>query len=190
MAKESMYLKIINLYKEDIDSWRIYMYEHMPKLMWKNPLIKHMFNTHSIEDIYSSAFMIADEIILNDKDEDNIKVSKLWHLFRRGWQPLYGKLNKYHREAYCVDDEWFDILYEPEESEELYNRLLMNAWVLTPTEVRIVEYLKEWRGKYEIAELLNTSYYHIKTTIQKIVTKVEKFLEDTDYNADNLKMNS
>jgi hypothetical protein len=43
-----------------------------------------MFNTHSIEDIYSSAFMIADEIILNDKDEDNIKVSKLWHLFRRG----------------------------------------------------------------------------------------------------------
>ena len=190
MAKESMYEKIINMYKEDIDKWRIYMYEHMPKLMWKNPLVKHMFNTYSLDDIYSSAFMIADEIILNDNDEDNIKVSKLWHLFRRGWQPLYGKLNKYHREAYCVDDEWFDILYEPEESEELYNRLLMNAWVLSPTEVRIVEYLKEWRGKYEIAELLDTSYYHIKTTIQKIVLKVEKFLEDTDNNADYMKSNS
>lgn len=186
MAKESMYEKILSKYKENVEEWREFMYMNMPKLMWRNPLTKHIFNTYSIDDIYSIAFMIADEIILWD-DEDNIKISKLWHLFCRGWQPLYGKLNKFYRESYCIEEETFNSTYEIEESDELFNWVLMNAWVLSPTEVKIIEYLKDWRGKYEIAELLWTTYYNIKTTIKKIVVKIEKFLEETDTDADDSK---
>ena len=163
MAKESMYEKILSKYKENVEEWREFMYMNMPKLMWRNPLTKHIFNTYSIDDIYSIAFMIADEIVLWD-DEDNIK-----------------------RESYCIEEETFNSTYEIEESDELFNWVLMNAWVLSPTEVKIIEYLKDWRGKYEIAELLWTTYYNIKTTIKKIVVKIEKFLEETDTDADNSK---
>ena len=59
------------------------LYENMSKLMRRNPLLKVKNYTYTKEDILSEAFMLADEMILDNKVPYNKKITRLRYLFNR-----------------------------------------------------------------------------------------------------------
>ena len=94
-SKPNIYETILDTYTKDLDQWRIMLYENMSKLMRRNPLLKVKNYTYTKEDILSEAFMLADEMILDNKVPYNKKITRLWYLFNRWWWALYNKINQY-----------------------------------------------------------------------------------------------
>jgi len=44
---ENIYEKVLNLYKRNLDEGRIFLFENLPKLMRKNPLMRIKNNTYT-----------------------------------------------------------------------------------------------------------------------------------------------
>lgn len=80
---KNIYEKILDLYEENMDNGRAFLYENMELLMRKNPLLRHKNYTFTKDDILSESFLIADNIILRKDVTDEKKISKLWYLFNR-----------------------------------------------------------------------------------------------------------
>lgn len=186
MSKRNTYELILDKYSEDLDTWRILLYESMGKLMRKNPLLRLKNNTYTKEDIWSEAFLIADDIILREDIPEYKKIAKLWYLFNKGGWALYNKITQYSAESYSIED-----INQTEDisaymDDEILSWILIRNNVITPVEEKVLTYLKEWRWKYEIARLMKTTYYNIKSIIDWLTVKIERFLEENDINdADN-----
>ena len=80
---KNIYERVLSEYSKDIDNGRIFLYDNMPLLMRKNPLLRIKNNTYTKEDILSEAFLLADDIILREDLSNEKKISKLWYLFNR-----------------------------------------------------------------------------------------------------------
>lgn len=177
MSKKNIYEKIISLYNTNINEGRIFMYENIGLLLRKNPLLRVDFNTFTKDDIYSECFMIADKLMLRNDIDDKKKVSRLWFLFNKWWWPLYDLLNKYNMESYTMDDlkENSNFMCDIDD-DDLFEYILVHNDVLSPIEVKVLQYMQQWRGRYEIARLLQTTYHNVKDIIDNMQTKIKEFL--------------
>ena len=186
MSKPNIYEKILDLYKSDLDEGRIFMYENMGLLMRKNPLMKHNYETYTPEDIKSEAFMIADAILLREDIPEFKKISKLWYLFNKWGWVLYDKITQYNAETYNVDDIKEELGIETLLWDEILDWILISNNIITPLEEKVLSYLRQGRGKYEIARLMKTTYYNIKAIVDTLALKIKRFLEENNTNdADN-----
>ena len=52
--------------------------------------------------------------------------------------------------------------------------------IISPLEAKVLQYVWEWRGKYEIARLMKTTYYNVRDIVDTIWLKVKKFLSEQD----------
>lgn len=178
MSKPNIYEKILDLYKTNLDEWRIFLYENMGLLMRKNPLLKHNFVTYTSDDIKSEAFMIADNILLREDIPDFKKISKLWYLFNKWGGALYDKISQYNAESYNVDDIKEEIGIESYLGDDILDWILVSNNIITPLEEKVLSYLRQGRWKYEIARLMKTTYYNIKSIIDTLALKVQRFLDE------------
>lgn len=185
--QENIYEKVLSLYKKDIEQWRIFLYENMALLMRKNPLLRHKNYTYTKDDILSESFLIADNIILREDIADEKKISKLRYLFNRwGWY-LYNKLNQYGAESYTIDDIRDSEHRSYDMDIDMLQYVLVTNKVISPLEAKVLQYLWEGRGKYEIARLMKTTYYNIRDIVDNIAVKIKKFIEENDLeDADNI----
>ena len=183
-SKPNIYETILDTYTKDLDQWRIMLYENMSKLMRRNPLLKVKNYTYTKEDILSEAFMIADEMILDKKIPYNKKVTRLWYLFNRWWWALYNKINQYWAELYNIDNLKEKDIAEYME-DDILNWILVTNNIITPMEEKVLTYLQEGRGKYEIARLMNASYYNIKWIVDTLALKINRFILENDIDANN-----
>jgi hypothetical protein len=63
--------------------------------------------------------------------------------------------------------------------------------IISPLEAKVLQYIGEWRGKYEIARLMKTTYYNVRDIVDAIWAKIKRFLEENDSDdANNGEMNS
>lgn len=186
-SKPNIYETILDTYTKDLDQWRIMLYENMSKLMRRNPLLKVKNYTYTKEDILSEAFMIADEMILDKKIPYNKKVTRLRYLFNRWWWVLFNKINQYWAEIYNIDNLKEKDIAEYME-DDILNWILVTNNIITPMEEKVLSYLQEGRGKYEIARLLNASYYSIKWIADMLAMKINRFILENDI--DDWKSNS
>ena len=177
MTKPNIYEKILDLYKTNLDEWRIFLYENMGLLMRKNPLLKHNFVTYTSDDIKSEAFMFADAIILREDIDDVKKISKLWYLFNRGGWQLYNIVTQYNAETYNTDDLKNNELLSEEVVDDVFIWVLVNNNIITPLEAQILEYKSQWMGKYEIARQMKTTYYNVRAIMDTIALKIIAFLD-------------
>ena len=175
-----IYEKILNLYRDNLDEGRIFLYENLPKLMRKNPLMKIKNYTYAKEDICSEAFMLADKIILRKDIDDKKKISKLRYLFNRWGGQLYNIINQYNQESYTIDDlkDWEKLVENV--VDDVLTWILINNDILSPLEASVLEYKKQWRGNYEIARLMKTTYYNVRDIVEGVAVKVRKFLDEND----------
>lgn len=187
MTQENIYEKVLGLYKKDIEQWRIFLYENMALLMRKNPLLRHKNYTYTKDDILSESFLIADNIVLREDIADEKKISKLWYLFNRwGWY-LYNKLNQYGAESYTIDDIRDSEHWSYDMDIDMLQYVLVANNVISPLEAKVLQYLWEGRGKYEIARLMKTTYYNVRDIVDNIAVKIKKFIEENDLeDADNI----
>lgn len=188
---ENIYEKVLNLYKKNLDEWRIFLYENMKLLMRKNPLLRHKNYTFTKDDILSESFMIADEILLREDVPDEKKISKLWYLFNRWGWALYNKLNQYGAESYTIDDIRDSDSRSYDMDIDMLQYVLVVNNIISPLEAKVLQYIGEWRGKYEIARLMKTTYYNVRDIVDAIWAKIKRFLEENDLDdANNGEMNS
>lgn len=180
MSKPNIYEKILDLYKTNLDEWRIFLYENMGLLMRKNPLLKHNFVTYTSDDIKSEAFMIADNILLREDIPDFKKISKLWYLFNKWGGALYDKISQYNAETYNVDDIKEEIGIENYLGDDILDWILVSNNIITPLEEKVLSYLRQGRWKYEIARLMKTTYYNVKSIIDTLALKVQRFLDENN----------
>ena len=78
-----IYEKILELYQKDKQEGRVFLFENLPKLMRKNPLMRIKNNTYTRDDVISEVMLLADDILLRKDIPDEKKISKLWYLFNR-----------------------------------------------------------------------------------------------------------
>lgn len=183
--QENLYEKVLNLYKTDLDSGRICLYENMSLLMRRNPLLRHKNYTFTKDDILSESFMIADDILLRKDISDEKKISKLWYLFNRWGWALYNKLNQYGLESYTIDDIRDSENRSYNMDVDMLQYVLVANNIITPLEAKMLQYLGDWRGKYEIARLMKTTYYNVRDIVDTIALKINRFLKENDLeNAD------
>lgn len=179
--RKNIYEVILSKYRENLDEWRIFMYENMSLLMRKNPLLKHNYLTYTPEDIKSEAFLIADDIVLKEGLPDYKKISKLWYLFNRWGGTLYNKVTQYAPESYNIDDvDIKDVTTYMDD--EILNWILIKNNIITPLEEKVLEYIRQGRWKYEIARLMKTTYYNVKSIIDTLTLKIERFIKENDIN--------
>ena len=178
--QENIYEKVLNLYKKDIEQWRIFLYESMSLLMRKNPLLRHKNYTFTKDDILSEAFLIWDEILLREDIPDEKKISKLWYLFNRWGWALYNKLNQYGAESYTIDDIRDSEHWSYDMDIDMLQYVLVVNNIISPLEAKVLQYLSENRGKYEIARLMKTTYYNVRDIVDAIALKIKKFIEEND----------
>ena len=188
-SKPNLYETILDTYTKDLDQGRIMLYENMGKLMRRNPLLKVKNYTYTKEDILSEAFMIADEMILDDSISYNKKITRLWYLFNKWWGVLYNKINQYWPEVYIIDNLKEKDIAEYMEDDVL-NWVLVTNNIITPIEAKVLTYLQEGRWKYEIARLMNASYYSIKWIADVLAMKINRFILENDIDADYSKSSS
>ena len=181
-SKPNIYETILDTYTKDLDQWRIMLYENMSKLMRRNPLLKVKNYTYTKEDILSEAFMLADEMILDNKVPYNTKITRLRYLFNRWWWALYNKINQYWAELYNIDNLKEKDIAEYME-DDILNWILVTNNIITPMEEKVLTYLQEGRGKYEIARLMNASYYNIKWIVDTLALKINRFILENDIDA-------
>lgn len=188
---KNIYEKVLGLYKKDIEQWRIFLYENMSLLMRKNPLLRHKNYTYTKDDILSEAFLIWDNILLREDISDEKKISKLWYLFNRwGWY-LYNKLNQYGNESYTIDDIRDSEHWSYDMDIDMLQYVMVANNIITPLEAKVLQYLWEGRGKYEIARLMKTTYYNVRDIVDNIAIKIKRFIEENDLdNADNSESNT
>ena len=178
---ENIYEKVLGLYEKDIEQWRIFLYENMETLMRKNPLLRHNRNyTYTKDDILSEAFLIWDNILLRSDIPREKKISKLWYLFNRGGWYLYNKLNQYGAESYTIDDIRDSEYWSYDMDVDMLQYVLVANNIITPLEAKVLQYLWEWRGKYEIARLMKTTYYNVRDIVDTIAAKIKKFIEENN----------
>ena len=188
---KNIYERVLSEYSKDIDDGRVFLYNNMPLLMRKNPLLRIKNNTYTKDDILSEAFLLADNIILREDLKDDKKISKLWYLFNRGWGYLYNKINQYGLESYTIDDIRDSEHRSYDMDIDILDYVLVANNIITPLESQILQYLWQWRWKYEIARLMKTSYYNIKSIVETIALKIRRFIKENDLDdADNGEMNS
>ena len=178
--QENPYEKALNLYKENLDEWRIFLYENMKIFMRKNPLLRHKNYTFTKDDILSEAFLIWDEILLRKDIPDEKKISKLWYLFNRWGWALYNKLNQYGAESYTIDDIRDSDSRSYDMDVDMLQYVLVVNNIISPLEAKVLQYVWEWRGKYEIARLMKTTYYNVRDIVDTIWLKIKRFLEEND----------
>ncbi len=178
--QENIYEKVLNLYKKDIEKWRIFLYENMALLMRKNPLLRHKNYTYTKDDILSESFLIADNILLREDVSEEKKISKLRYLFNRWGGALYNKLNEYGAESYTIDDIRDSEHRSYDMDVDMLQYVLVNNNVISPLEAKVLQYLGEGRWKYEIARLMKTTYYNVKDIVDSIAIKIKRFLEEND----------
>lgn len=184
--KENPYEKVLDLYKENLDEWRIFLYEHMPLLMRRNPLLRHKNYTFTKDDILSEAFLIWDNILLRKDIPDEKKISKLWYLFNRWGWALYNKLNQYGMESYTIEDIRDSESRSYDMDVDMLQYVLVVNNIITPLEAKVLQHLWDWRGKYEIARLMKTTYYNVRDIVDTIALKIKRFLKENDLeDADN-----
>lgn len=177
---KDIYEKILDIYSKDIDEGRTFMYENMPKLMRRNPILRIKNNAYTIDDIYSEAFLFGDKIVTNKNIDDKKKISRLWFLFNKWWWSLYNKLNQYYAEQYNIANLEDDPLWSYDLKNDMLEWVLVTNNIITPLEEKILQYLQQWRGKYEIARMMKTTYYNVKTIIETMALKIERFLDETN----------
>ena len=99
---------------------------------------------------------------------------------------MYNKITQYSAESYSIDDiNWTEDISSYMD-DEILSWILVRNNIITPLEEKVLTYLKEGRGKYEIARLMKTTYYNVKGIIDTLTVKIERFLEENDINdADN-----
>lgn len=176
--KENLYEKVLDLYKENLDEWRIFLYNNMSLLMRKNPLLRHKNYTFTKDDILSESFMIADEILLRKDIPDEKKISKLWYLFNRWGWALYNKLNQYGLESYTIDDIRDSEHRSYDMDVDMLQYVLVVNNIISPLEATVLQYLSENRGKYEIARLMKTTYYNVRDIVDTIALKIKRFISE------------
>lgn len=188
---KNIYERVLSEYSKDIDNGRIFLYDNMSLLMRKNPLLRIKNNTYTKEDILSEAFLLADDIILREDLSNEKKISKLWYLFNRWGGCLYNKINQYGLESYTVDDIRDSEHRSYDMDVDILDYVLVTNNIITPLESQILQYLGQGRGKYEIARIMKTSYYNIKSIVETIAKKIKRFIKENDLeDADNGEMNS
>lgn len=190
MSKPSAYQSILDLYKRDIDKGRINLYESMWRLMRKSPLLRVKTDTYTIEDVLSEAFLLADNIILRDDIDNKKKISKLWFLFNKGGNILYNKMTQYSPESYTIDERLEEEDIRAMLDDNILDWILVKNNIITPIEEKILTLMKQWYGKYDIARLMQTSYYNIKHTVDTLTLKIDRFIKENDINADYSQMNT
>jgi hypothetical protein len=52
--------------------------------------------------------------------------------------------------------------------------------IISPLEAKVLQYLSENRGKYEIARLMKTTYYNVRDIVDAIALKIKRFLSEQD----------
>lgn len=177
---ENIYEKVLGLYKKNLDEGRIFLYDNMKLLMRKNPLLRHKNYTYTKDDIFSEAFLIGDAILLRKDIPDEKKISKLWYLFNRWGWALYNKLNQYGAESYTIDDIRDSEHWSYDMDIDMLQYVLVVNNIISPLEAKVLQYLSENRGKYEIARLMKTTYYNVRDIVDAIGEKIKRFLEEND----------
>jgi len=175
-----IYEKILELYQKDKQEGRIFLFENLPKLMRKNPLMRIKNNTYTKDDIISEVMLLADEILLRKDIPDEKKISKLWYLFNRWGWALYNKLNQYGAESYTIDDIRDSDSRSYDMDVDMLQYVLVVNNIISPLEAKVLQYVWEWRGKYEIARLMKTTYYNVRDIVDTIWLKIKRFLEEND----------
>jgi len=175
---ENIYEKVLNLYKRNLDEGRIFLFENLPKLMRKNPLMRIKNNTYTKDDIISEVMLLADEILLRKDIPDEKKISKLWYLFNRWGWALYNKLNQYGLESYTIDDIRDSDSRSYDMDIDMLQYVLVVNNIISPLEAKVLQYLSENRGKYEIARLMKTTYYNVRDIVDAIALKIDRFLSE------------
>lgn len=176
MPKKNIYEEIIRLYNNDIDNWRILMYNSMGLLMRKNPLLRHKNTTFTRDDILSEAFMLADTLLTRTDIDEKKKISKLWYLFNRGGGALYNKLNQYGSELYTIDDVRDSENWSYDMDVDMLEYVLVKNNIITPLESQILNYLWEGRWLYNIARTMNTTYYKVREIVDVLTIKIQRFM--------------
>lgn len=177
---KNIYEKVLDLYQDNIDEWRTFLYNNMELLMRKNPLLRHKNYTFTKDDILSESFLIADSIVLREDIANEKKISKLWYLFNRWGWVLYNKLNQFGMETYTIDDIRDSDNRSYDMDIDMLQYVLVKNNIITPLEAKILLYLWEGRGKYEIARLMKTTYYNIRDIVEEIGFKIKKFIKQND----------
>lgn len=179
MSRQNVYEHILDTYDKSIDEGRILLYNNMGVLMRRNPILKMRNGTYTAEDIKSEAFMLADSIILNKDIPQYKKIARLWYLFNRWGGALFDKINQYSSETYTID-EGIEENVSTYLNDDILNWILVVNNVITPMEEKILSLLKEWRGKYEIARMMRTSYYNIRSIVETLSLKIDRFIKEND----------
>ena len=130
-------------------------------------------------DVLSEAILIADDILQRPIPREK-KISKLWFLFNRGGWKLYNVLNQFRGESYTLDNIREDDRWACDIEDDVLEYVLVSNNIITPLEDKLLKYLSEWRGKYEIARLLKTTYYNVKLAVDTLTLKIERFLSKID----------
>ncbi|MBO7716526.1 MAG: helix-turn-helix transcriptional regulator [Methanobrevibacter sp.] len=104
---------------------------------------------------------------------------------------MYNKINQYGLESYTVDDIRDSEHRSYDMDVDILDYVLVTNNIITPLESQILQYLGQGRGKYEIARIMKTSYYNIKSIVETIAKKIKRFIKENDLeDADNGEMNS
>lgn len=185
MSRQNVYELILDTYSKNKDEGRILLYQSMGKLMRKNPLLKHNFVTFTRDDILSEAFMLADDIILNESIPTYKKISRLWYLFNKGGWQLHNKISQYAPESYNIDSAEEIIDVNDIASDDILSWILVKNNIITPLEAQVLQLMNEGHWRYDIARQLRTSYYNLRGIIELLSLKIERFIKENDINADN-----
>lgn len=179
MAKrKDIYERLVETYNTSLDDWRAMLYENMDLLMRNNPLLRNEYQVYTKEDILSVAFMLADKILTREDTDEKKKILRLRYLFHKWNWDLQNNINRIHKDWYILEEKAEDESYSYEfEKDEYLDYFLLKNHVITPIEYRIIQYIQEWRWKYEIARMMKTTYYNVKQSVEFIQKKVDSFIK-------------
>lgn len=178
MPRKNVYETILELYKNDVDKGREFLFENIKVLMRKNPLMKHTNYTYTPDDILSEAYLLWDKLLTKTNVPDNKKISRLWYLFNKWWWTLYNLINQYSCESYTIDDIWDSEWWSYYMDDDMLEYILVKNNVISPLEAQILRWMQEGRWKYEIARLMKTTYYNTREIIEAMSKKIETFYKE------------
>jgi len=177
VSNMSDYDKIIDLYEEDINKWREYLYNIVPKLAKQSPYHKMVWQVYTTDDIHSEMFLFLDWILTSDRERKS-KFYYLWNTFHRMPNSL-NKVLKLNKESYW-DDIINDVTYEVNDPEWLLEYIMDLHWVFSPLEKNIFNLLRNWKWPTSISKELGMYYYKARELCEIVESKTKNFISNMD----------
>ena len=174
--------QILDHYNDNIDEWRIFLYDVLEKITRKSVLKKSLPSYIKEEDFLGETFLVMDDIARSDLPRKD-KITKLFACSRFTNVPQKSKLGLSNKVVYNLDtyDNDWEVLEKAlvQDAPEInwITVALENAWLISEKEQKIIELLEQGYSFRQVAEELWISPSYWWTICNEIREKIKTFRE-------------